>query len=136
MGTGYIRKKETSLKIVGVGLASIAYMRSPRIKVAPDESEAVYHCMSRSVNKERLFDHPALEVMRKQLWQLVDFCGVKIVTYALLSNHFHVLVRIPRRVPISDAELLRRYRVLYPHPTRYQMARLTIIEDWLATGAP
>ena len=111
-------------------------MRTPRIKIVPEEGEAVYHCISRSVNGEWLFDDPAKEVMRKQLWDVMDFCGVKVVTYILLSNHFHVLVRVPKRVPIPDAELLRRYRVLHPHPTRYQTVRLKVIEQWLAAKAP
>jgi REP element-mobilizing transposase RayT len=88
------------------------------------------------VNGEWLFDDPSKEVLRKQLWQMVDFCGVKIVTYNLLSNHFHVCVRIPKKVPIPDGELLRRYRVLHPYPNRHQAARLAVIEHWLATGAP
>ncbi len=111
-------------------------MRTPRIKIAPEEGEAVYHCISRSVNGEWLFDDPAKEVMRKQFWETVEFCGVKVVTYTLLSNHFHVFVRVPKKVPIPDAELLRRYRVLHPHPTRDQTQRLKVIEDWLATNAP
>jgi len=92
--------------------------------------------MSRTVNGERIFDDRAKEVLRKQLWEVVDFCGVRIVTYSLLSNHFHVFVQVPKRVPIPDAELLRRYRVLHPHPTRYQTLRLKVIEQWLATNAP
>jgi hypothetical protein len=111
-------------------------MRTPRIKVAPEKSEATYHCVSRTVNREWLFDETAKEVLRKHLWQTADFCGVKVITYHLLSNHFHVLVRIPRKTPIDDAELLRRYRVLHPHPTRYQTIRMNVIEVWLRDNTP
>ncbi len=92
--------------------------------------------MSRTVNREWLFDDPAKEVLRRHLWEAADFCGVKIITYHLLSNHFHIQVRIPKKAPISDAELLRRYRVLHPHPTKYQAIRLAVIESWLAANAP
>jgi putative transposase len=109
-------------------------MRTPRIKIAPEEAEAVYHCISRTVNGEWLFDEPAKEILRRHLWQVADFCGVKIITYSLVSNHFHVFVRVPKRVSIPDAELLRRYRVLHPHPTRYQAERLEVIEQWLAAN--
>jgi hypothetical protein len=117
-------------------LAKMIRMRTPRIKVPAEEGEAIYHCMSRAVNLEWLFDDSAKEVMRRHLWQAADFCGVKIITHHLLSNHFHVLVRIPKKEPISDVELLRRYRVLHPHPTRYQAIRLGVIEEWLRTNAP
>jgi len=88
------------------------------------------------VNGEFLFDDEAKEVLRQQLWRISDYCGVQIVTYAILSNHFHVLVVVPKKVPLDDGELLRRYRVLYPQPTKYQAARLEVIEAQLGTNGP
>ena len=81
-------------------------MRTPRIKVSPKEGEAVYHCMSRTVNGERLLDDAAKEILRKQLWQVADYCGVQVLTYAIMNNHFHVLVRVPVKEAIEDAELI------------------------------
>ena len=92
--------------------------------------------MTRTVNGEKLFDDVAKEVLRKQLWQVADFCGVEILTYAILTNHFHVLLRVPQRTAIPDAELLRRYHVLYPRPTRHQTARLEVIRAQLASDGP
>ena len=111
-------------------------MRQSRIKVAAEESAAVYHCISRTVNGEWLFDDTAKEVLRKQLWQVAEYCGVQVVTYTLLSNHFHILVRVPRREPIVDSELLRRYEILYPRPTEYQTARLQVIRSELRHNGP
>ena len=111
-------------------------MRMARIKVKPEIGEAVYHCMTRTVNGERIMDDPAKEVLRKQLWQIADFCGVQLLTYAILSNHFHVLVRVPQKQLPPDAELLRRYQTLYPRPTKYQCARLEVIQAQLATNGP
>ena len=111
-------------------------MRQARIKIAAEAGEAVYHCMSRSVNGERLFDDQAKEILRRQFWQVAEYCGVDILTYAVLSNHFHVLVKVPQKAPVSDAELLRRYEVLYPHPTRYETARLEVIKRELAADGP
>jgi len=111
-------------------------MRVARIKVEPECEEAVYHCMTRTVNGEKLFDDVSREVLRKMLWQTADYCGVEILTYAILSNHFHVLVRVPiKRMP-SDAELLRRFRVMYPIPTPHKQERLEVIRRLLeANGA-
>jgi REP element-mobilizing transposase RayT len=111
-------------------------MRQARIKVDPDVEEATYHCMTRVVNKERLFDDTAREILRRQLWVVAEYCGVEVLTYAILSNHFHVLTRVPRRETLSDTELLRRYQLLYPKPTRYQVARLSVIQSQLATNGP
>ena len=67
--------------------------------------------------------------MRKMLWQMADFCGVEVLTFAVMSNHVHIVVRVPVKhtvesldgmaaVPgaddlVSNAEVLRRYAVLY-----------------------
>lgn len=100
------------------------------------EGEGIYHCISRTVNGEWLFDDVAKEVLRRQIWQVADFCGVEVVTYAVMINHVHVIVRVPRERPVPDAELLRRYRVLYPSPTIYQLARLEVVQAQLAEDGP
>ncbi|WP_269526207.1 transposase, partial [Coraliomargarita parva] len=83
-----------------------------RLKVSG--SDAVYHCMTRTVNGEALFGDSEKEVLRKMLHQVSDFCGVQVLTYCIMGNHFHVLLRVPDRQSVGDAELMRRYRVLYP----------------------
>jgi len=103
-----------------------------RIKV--EGADATYHAMSRVVGGERLFGDREKEVLRKMLWQVADFCGVEILTYCLMSNHFHVLVRVPEKRAVSDAELLRRFKVLYPKPTKYQTAEFARLEKSLKEG--
>lgn len=107
-------------------------MRSNRLKVFG--SVGVYHCMTRTVNGERLFADREKEILRKMIWQVADFCGVEVLTYCIMSNHFHVLVRVPEPGAILDGELMRRYKVLYPKPTKYQEASIKVLEQQLATG--
>jgi putative transposase len=111
-------------------------MRTARIKIPTAERESVYHVMTRTVNGAFLLDDVAKETLRKQLWQVADYCGVQVLTYALMSNHFHVLLRLPKAAEVSDAELLRRYSILYPKPTRFQQQRLDVLQHWLQTGDP
>jgi len=92
--------------------------------------------MSRTVNSERCLDDTAKEIFRKQLWQIADFCGVHVLTYAIMSNHFHVLVRVPLKTDITDDELLRRFSVLYPKPTKFQTTRIEVVRDQLKNGGP
>ena len=103
-----------------------------RIKLSG--AAAVYHCMTRTVNGEMLFEDREKEMLRKMLWQVAEFCGVEILTYCVMTNHFHVLLRIPEPSILSDAELIRRYKVLYPKPTEFQSASAKVLESWLAAG--
>ena len=96
--------------------------------------DAVYHCMTRTVNGEFLFKGREKEVLRKMIRQVADFCGVEVLTYCIMSNHFHVLVKVPSGQPVSDSELMRRYKVLYPKPTKYQQASIGIMLAQLKAG--
>jgi hypothetical protein len=111
-------------------------MREARIKVDPKIGEAVYHCISRSVAKQSLFDPVAREVFRRQLWLAAEFCGLQLITYTILSNHFHVTVRVPRKTPVSDQELLRRHQLLNARPGKRGRKNLSTIKAKLAANGP
>jgi len=89
--------------------------------------------MSRTVNGAALFKTREKEVLRKMIHQVADFSGVNILTYCLMKNHFHVLIRVPQG-QVSDKELMRRYRVLYPRPTTYETANAAEMQRKLETG--
>jgi REP element-mobilizing transposase RayT len=86
-------------------------MRSARLKVK--DQPAVYHCVTRVVGGAMLLDKQAKEVLRKQLWYMARFCGVEILTYCIMTNHFHVLVRVPDKQELNDQALLTRFSELY-----------------------
>jgi len=103
-------------------------------RILANDRVATYHCMTRTVNGEKIFADRDKEVLRKMIWQVADFCGVDVLTYCVMSNHFHVLVRIPVDQSVSDEELLRRYRVLYPRATKYRPESAEILAKTLRTG--
>ena len=96
---------------------------------------SVHHAMSRIVGGQMLLGSREKEVLRKMLWQVSDFCGVELLTYCIMSNHFHVLVRVPEKDrAVGDDELLRRFKVLYPKPTKYQTVEFAGLEKALREG--
>lgn len=107
-------------------------MRARRVKV--NGCDAVYHVMTRSVNGELLFRDREKEVLRKMIRQVAVFCGVEVLTFCIMSNHFHVLLEVPNEPSVSDRELMRRYKVLYPNPTKYQEASVEIMHSQLLAG--
>ena len=76
--------------------------------------------MSRTVNGEKWFGRTEKEYLRKLIWQVAEFSGVRVVTYAVLDNHFHVLAEVPPERVVSDEEIVRRFAVLYPETTPWQ----------------
>ena len=47
------------------------------------------------------------------MWKIAAFSGVEIITYAVMSNHFHILVRVPVQQDISDDVFINRLQQLY-----------------------
>jgi REP element-mobilizing transposase RayT len=81
-----------------------------------------------------LFDDADKEMLRRMLGVVADFSGVEVLTYCVMSNHFHVLVRVPVQGVLSNGELMRRYKVLYPKPTKYQPASADVLSGILKRG--
>ncbi len=90
---------------------------------------SVYHCLSRTVNKEFLWDDQAKEIFRKQLWKTAAFCGVEVLAYCFMSNHFHILLRVVtgRSAQLTNDELLVRLRHFYTNPKD-----VLVLAEWQA----
>lgn len=86
-------------------------MRRRRIVVKGEGAH--YHCISRACGGERLFGDGEKEYLRELIWRVAAFSGVEVLTYCVMSNHFHVLVFVPASQEVGDDELLRRFRRLY-----------------------
>lgn len=85
-------------------------MRHARIKA---EGAGCYHVVSRIVDRNYRLDDAEKEIFRKMMRKAEAFSGVRILTYAVMSNHFHLLVEVPARGAVDEAELLRRVTALY-----------------------
>ena len=90
--------------------------------------------MSRTVNGVAMFERREKEVLRKMIHQIADFSGVEVLTFCLMDNHFHLLVRVDPDAAVSDGELIRRYGVLYPKPTKYQEVSMKAMARELRTN--
>ena len=85
-------------------------MRRPRIKA---EGEGFYHVVSRIGGKRFLIDETEKAILLGMIRGAAAFSGVEVYTYAVMSNHFHLLVRVPRKRDVSDQELEKRMIALY-----------------------
>ena len=85
-------------------------MRMRRLKIHPDRPIGFYHCLSRVVNRDFVLGDLEKAKFVELMREYEAFCEVEVLSYCILSNHFHILVAVPKRptdVP-SEEELLRR----------------------------
>jgi putative transposase len=72
--------------------------------------------MSRVVDRRRVFGDQEREVFRRILRNQEAFSGVRVVTYCLMSNHFHLLLDVPDKetlTPLDEEGLLAVLPLLY-----------------------
>lgn len=86
-------------------------MRQPRLKPAGQTN--VFHCISRTTGGQRLFRDPEKEQFRRLMWRQAAFCHLQIITHTMLGNHFHIVVRCPAQVDLTDAQLLTALQTFY-----------------------
>ena len=72
-----------------------------------------YHVMSRIIEHRYALGDDEKAVFRDMMRRVAAFSGVRVLTYALMDNHFHMLIQVPERVEIDEKELLRRLALLY-----------------------
>jgi putative transposase len=99
-------------------------MRRSRIKA---EGHGVYHCISRTCEGRHVLVTTSslcveAEAFVSLMHRLASFCGIRILTYVVMSNHFHILCEVPERRSLSDEELLERIESLYGSARRRRVA--------------
>ena len=95
-------------------------MRFPRVKA---DGHGFYHCVSRVVEGRFIFQisgHGSLEAEHfiKLMRCLEAFSGVRVLTYTLMSNHFHLLCEVPEPKTLSETEVLERVEAGYGQARR------------------
>jgi REP element-mobilizing transposase RayT len=87
--------------------------RTARVK-SVGEGTAYYHLVSRASNKQFLFRKSAAKDRLAELARkAAEFSGVKLVAFAVMDNHYHILCKVTRTGdPVSQDEVVRRVGVL------------------------
>jgi putative transposase len=75
-----------------------------RFRPADLESVAYFHVTSRVVDRRYILEAAEREELIKQMRRYEALGGLRVVTYCIMSNHFHILVEVPPR-PAGDGPL-------------------------------
>ena len=109
-------------------------MAIPRRELVDDSTSDLYHVHSRCVRRAWLLDG---EDGRRRDWiverlLLLTACyGMDVVSLAVMSNHFHLIVRNLPEVVAGWSDVEVAYRWILAHPDRKRRRRLGIDSDAL-----
>ena len=71
--------------------------------------------MSRVVDRQFIFGDAEKEMFVQMMRKYERFYGVRVMTFCVMSNHFHILVHVPKRPEVmpTDEELLSEIKRIY-----------------------
>ena len=96
-------------------------MRQNRIKPAEG---GVFHLTSRVVDRAMKLTDEEKDIFAGMMRRAERFSGVEILAHCVMTNHFHILVRVPAAdARVGEAELLDRYAALYGDARRERLER-------------
>jgi putative transposase len=72
-------------------------MARPRCYILPDSEAGVYHCISRVVDRRMVLGPEEKEAFVEMMRAFEALHQVQILTFCVMSNHFHLLMRVPQR---------------------------------------
>ena len=87
----------TGKMLGGIALKAPGRGTGKRRRFVFDDRTCCYHVMSRVAGGDLLFGDVEKEAFRKLMRRMERFSGVEVLTYAVMGNHFHLLVRVPER---------------------------------------
>ncbi|MBK1856469.1 transposase [Verrucomicrobiaceae bacterium 5K15] len=114
-------------------------MRQPRfISPMAETDSSLYHCISRVVDRQFILGRVEKDMFVQIMRQYETFCGVRVLSYCIMSNHFHLLVEVPPKkkgeaIVMDDTEFLRCIKPLYSKA--YYIGIEQMLERFRADGA-
>lgn len=89
-------------------------MRIPRHVLIFRHQEQYFHVISRIVDRRMVFEDKEKGMFYRMMRQLEAFSGVGVMSYSLMGNHFHMLVKVPPRPKeLAESEVKERMKHIY-----------------------
>lgn len=113
-------------------------MTRPRSAIVSPDVTRYYHCVTRCVRQAFLLQKGKTDRkkwLKDRLKEVADVYAVSVSNFAILDNHFHLLLRLDVDIANSwsDEEVIKRWAIL--HPPKVKRKPIKVTELWIAEEA-
>jgi putative transposase len=102
-------------------------MRQLRIKSL--NQPACYHIICRITQGQHWLGEAEKVYLTSLLHRVARYCGVEVLTFCVMSNHFHLLIRVPEKAladtKLTVLQMIARVRHLYGNDAAEELALLS-----------
>jgi putative transposase len=102
-----------SSKIPGPMWPCVEKTALKRERVLPKEGGYFVHVTSRVRGQDFLLGTKEKEAFRELAFRWAEFSGITVVTYCVMSNHFHLLLWVPEKGKVAHEEVVRRLKQVW-----------------------
>jgi REP element-mobilizing transposase RayT len=102
-----------SSKIPGPMWPCVEKVHQKRERVLPKEGGYFVHVTSRVRGQGFLLEAKEKEAFRELAFRWAEFSGITVVTYCVMSNHFHLLLWVPEKGGVAHEEVVRRLKLVW-----------------------
>ena len=115
-------------------------MGLPRSAYVQEGKEGVYHCFGRCVRRAFLYgfdSRTGRDYSHRKTWlvnrlrQLAGIFAIEVCAYAVMENHYHVILRTRPDISTSwsDQEVASRWLTLFPRNYGYRRRKKPTVEE-------
>ena len=76
------------------------------------EYNTVHHLVSRIAHRVYFLKDDERKDFLEMVRRTSEFCGIKLLGWCVMGNHFHILVHLPVPAVVDENEVMRRYGIL------------------------
>ena len=76
------------------------------------ERNTVHHLISRIAHRVYFLKDEECQDFLSMMFRVAEFCGIRLLGWCIMTNHFHVLAYLPEKEELDEKEVVRRYGVL------------------------
>lgn len=96
------------------------------------EPETVHHLVSRIAHRVYFLKDEERDEFIDMMRRTAEFCGIKLIGWCIMANHFHILAYLPQPQALDEDEILRRYGVLKGQSAASALS--TTFDKWRLEG--